>query len=139
MPLMALLKRLAELAKATYLGDQGLRVEIGVTGRNLELSSKRATALAIAVNELMSNAILHAFDGRDMGRITIDVEPADAPGRVAIRVADNGTGRPDGDREGTGLALIRQLVEHDLGGRFELHSGPEGCQAQIIFAPGGQS
>ncbi len=138
-PLMGLLKGLAELAKATYLGDRGLHVEIGVTGRNLELSSKRATALAIAVNELMSNAILHAFDGRDHGRITIDVQPADIPGHVVVRVADNGIGRPDGDREGTGLALIRQLVEHDLGGRFELHSGPEGCRAQIIFAPGGLS
>ncbi|MBN2584591.1 MAG: PAS domain S-box protein [Planctomycetes bacterium] len=135
-PLLNLLKGLAELAKATYLGEQGLRVEIGVTGRNFDLSSKKATALAIAVNELMSNAILHAFEGRSLGRINIEVESPEG-GQVLIRVIDNGTGRPNDDREGTGLALIRQLVEHDLSGRFELDSAAEGCQARIAFPLGG--
>ena len=133
-PLQTLLKGLAELAQATYLGPDDTQIDIGVAGRNLAVTSKAATSLAIVVNELVSNALIHAFPDRGHGRINITVSGGD--GRpVAIAVADDGRGCPQQAAEGTGLVLARNIVEHDLRGQFEIQSGDRGTQCVVRFSP----
>jgi len=131
-PLLTLLKGLAELAQATYLGQDDTRIEIGVTGRNMAVSSKAATSLAIVVNELIANAAIHAFADRREGRINVTVSGGDGE-PVAIAVADNGRGCPGPVTEGTGLQLARQIVEHDLRGQFQMESTSQGTRCLVRF------
>jgi len=133
-PLQTLLKGLVELAQATYLGPDDARVDIGVAGRNLPVTSKDATSLAIVVNELVSNALLHAFEGRDRGRIHITVSGGDGQ-PVVIAVADDGQGCPPEVAGGTGLLLVRNIIEHDLRGRFDMHSDDQGTRCVVTLAP----
>jgi len=131
-PILGLLKGLAELAEATY-GQPGVkRVEIGVSGTNLPVPSRAATSLAIVINELISNAMLHAFPGSAEGRVSVSVAQAD--GEVEIQVADNGVGCPPEVKPGTGLLLARTIIEHDLHGTFRMESRlTGGCRCVFSF------
>lgn len=52
-------------------------------------------ALLEIVSNLVNNALVHGFDGRDHGLISIQIEPA-APGFLVMRFADDGKGIPEG-------------------------------------------
>lgn len=107
-----------------------------IHGPPIYLPSKQATALALAMNELIANALEHAFgDGRP-GRLCIHLEQ-DGP-RITVSVADDGRGLPaDFDLErndGLGLQIARTLVEKDLVGTLQLASRPGGgSQATLTF------
>ncbi len=117
--------------------DQHLEIE--VSGDALRLSSRAATALALCVNELVQNAIEHAFVGRKRGRIWIELR--DAGGNLGVTVNDDGRGNADG-RAGAeiapspslGLHIVETLVAEDLRGTFQLRRTAKGSQA-IIQAP----
>ena len=95
-------------------------------------------SVAQAITNLLVNATLHAFEGRDDRQITITVEPADT--EVLIRVADNGNGmseaavvnaftpffttRRASGGSGLGLFSSRRVIEQVLGGRITLESRP---------------
>ena len=68
--------------------------------------------VALAVSEGVSNAVIHAFRGRDPGRI--DVRAIVDTDRVVVSVSDDGVGvapNPDSPGLGLGLALIGSLTE----------------------------
>lgn len=107
----------------------GQRVQVEVTGVPIFLPSKQATALALALNELIANALEHAFSvPRQNGRIDLALAQ-DGP-RVAVTMSDNGRGLPPGfdlNRDhGLGLQIVRTLVEKDLAGTLQLENRPEG-------------
>jgi anti-sigma regulatory factor (Ser/Thr protein kinase) len=68
--------------------------------------------IALAVSEAVSNAVIHAFRGRDPGNIDVRAFP---DGRsVVVSVSDDGVGvtpNPDSPGLGLGLALIGSLSE----------------------------
>jgi two-component sensor histidine kinase len=138
-PVQGLLKGLSELAMAGYLAPGAPRIAINVSECGCTVSSKAATSLAIVVNELISNALLHAFAGGTHGRI--DISAACSPDRrtMTIVIADDGIGCPESTEPGTGLRLIRSIVEHDLKGTFLMASGPQGgCRCELVLPnPGG--
>lgn len=103
--------------------------------------------LGQVLTNLVSNAAAHAFEGRSDRRISIEAEVL-APGRVGIRVADNGCGIPEDllprifdpfvttrmGRGGTGLGLhiAHNLVVQVLGGSIAVDSRPgEGSRFTI--------
>ncbi|MEZ7893076.1 MAG: PAS domain S-box protein [Candidatus Wallbacteria bacterium] len=75
------------------------------------------TPLGIILNELISNAVKHAFDGCD-DRI-INISAFKKEGRMAIIFKDNGTGISDTisfkNSSGFGLQLIQMLVKQMKG------------------------
>lgn len=93
-------------------------------------------AIAQALTNLMVNATLHAFEGREDRRLRIEV--TEHPDSVHIRVADNGNGmseeaavkaftpffttRPAAGGSGLGLFSCRRAIEQVLGGHIELHT-----------------
>lgn len=89
------------------------------------LSSKRATTLALILNELVSNAVKHAFPGRG-GVLEVRLEPADEGLRLTVQ--DDGPGLPaDFDflvNANVGLQVVRTLAERDMNGKFMLSRGP---------------
>jgi signal transduction histidine kinase len=93
--------------------------------------------LGQVIMNLVNNAILHGFEGRTTGTITIASAPADA-GWTALSVTDNGLGIPEADLQrifdpffttklgtggcGLGLSITHNIVTGVLGGRIEVAS-----------------
>ena len=77
------------------------------------LSVEKAVPCGLIVNELVSNAYKHAFQGRVKGEIRIGLG-VDTNGRVWLRVGDNGVGLPAGmdwrRSRSLGLRLIQLLT-----------------------------
>jgi len=77
------------------------------------LDAKQLQPLGIMINELLTNAMKHAFPGKRRG--AIDITATEAGGRVRLTVHDDGVGMPaqiDLDAStGFGLQLVRGLAE----------------------------
>ncbi len=114
-------------------------IEAVVKGPNIFLTSKQATAFALVLNELVSNAIEHGFRGRTEGRIEVELDWDGV--EVWVRVQDNGVGLPKGfdlaTSRGLGLQIARTLVEKDLTGKLALINGTgQGTTAWVQFQRG---
>jgi two-component sensor histidine kinase len=79
----------------------------------VEVPASQAASLALVINELVINAIRHAFPAGEAGQILIDVRRNDE--RLRIEIADNGVGMsgsaggPDGEGYGFGLTIVELL------------------------------
>jgi len=89
---------------------------------DIYLPVDQAIPFALVINEILSNAYKHAFKGRRRGSITISLVQNDGNIRAAVR--DDGIGIPmdiDASRTNSlGLKLVRNLIEHQLKGSFEI-------------------
>ena len=99
------------------------------------------------ITNLINNALLHAFEGRQHGMISIAAQLAQ-PGWVEITVADNGIGIPAAHLDkvfdpffttklgkggsGLGLNIVYNLVNTSLGGRIQVVSEP-GTGARFVL------
>ena len=138
-PVQELLKGLSELAMASYLAPGSTRIAVVVNDCTCTVSSRAATSLAIVVNELLSNALLHAFVGRAHGRLDLSALCSPDQKTMTIVIADDGVGCPETTMPGTGLRLISGIVEHDLKGAFTITDVPQGgCRCELVLPnPGG--
>lgn len=113
----------------------GQRIAIYVQGPGIYLASKQATAFALVLNELVSNAIEHGFRERTDGQI--DVELDWDRDEILLRVQDDGHGLPNGfdllSARGLGLQIARMLVEKDLRGRIGITNGLRDARADDDF------
>ena len=101
----------------------GKRVEASIAP--VSLAGSRATALALVFSELLQNALEH-------GGQTVRVELARRNGDVVLAIADDGSGI-DGDAgHGTGLSIVRALVQDELHGTLSLESAG-GLRAEVVF------
>ena len=84
------------------------------------LPSDYATPLALALTELVTNAVEHGLAGRE-GTVVITAHRANEGLTVSVR--DNGAGLPEG-KVGTGLGtqIVRTLIEGELGGLIDWHT-----------------
>jgi len=89
----------------------------------------------LVVNELLTNALKHAFVNRDGGTITLH-SLSDGNG-CRITIADNGVGLPDGiewPKQGKLGALIVQSLRENAKARLEIQSvRGEGLRVTIVF------
>src|SRR5882724_1344499 len=112
-------------------GASAPQIEIVYDQVSLKLPPKPFLALACITNELILNAIKHAFHGRAYGRI--EIRAWDEGDRYVLEVRDDGIGVPAGaEVVGTGLEIVATLCGTDLRGdcRF-LRDG--GTTARIAF------
>jgi len=100
------------------------KVTIETTGENIMLDINTAIPLGLVMNELVSNALKHAFPGDRKG--TIRMHARETEDRLEITFADDGIGIPEGfDWKTTpslGLRLVNILIEQ-LSGTIELKKG----------------
>jgi len=98
-----------------------------------KLSPSQITTLALAVNELATNAIKHAFETGTKGHISIKARERDEC-TIAITVDDDGLPFPElaGKGSGLGLGLVKRLVA-STGGLLILP--PAGLKVFEIRAP----
>ncbi|HEY0419588.1 MAG TPA: GAF domain-containing protein [Acetobacteraceae bacterium] len=106
------LRRLCSRIEAAQdLSSRG--IALAVETQPAEMGIDAAASLGVVVNELVTNAIRHAFAAAG-GRITVRLVPGDGTSGAMLSVSDDGRGF-DAAAEGRGLHLARQLVER-LGG-----------------------
>ena len=106
-------------------------------------------ALSSSIINLINNSILHGFEGRRGGVITIDSRLVDAD-HVEIVFADDGNGMADAVRKhlfepffttklgrggsGLGMHIVYNNVTKLLGGRIELESSPgKGTRYRLLL------
>jgi len=93
-----------------------------------------AQAVALAVSETVTNAVLHAYAGQEPGPVTVRCV-ADGDGRVVVEVLDEGRGveaRPDSPGVGHGLAAVGAVVQElDVATRRNV----PGTVVRMAFAP----
>ncbi len=112
------------------------RVELRLDMQPLLLSVEAAVPCGLILNELATNALKHAFRGRDKGVVNVALHKGD-DGRSCLMVSDNGIGLPadlDWRQSPTlGLQLVNMLARQ-LGGtvEVEVHKG-EGTEFRITF------
>jgi two-component sensor histidine kinase len=100
------------------------------------LPAQVATPLAVAMTEIMHNAVEHGFAGRP-GRLDIRADRSGSGLQVVIE--DDGAGLPPGfdpaRSEGLGLSIVRTLVESELGGDISLDACPTGGTSVTLRVP----
>ncbi|MBC9928114.1 MULTISPECIES: sensor histidine kinase [unclassified Leucobacter] len=86
-------------------------------GRFGELPSEYATPLALALTEIVTNAVEHGLAGME-GEVAIVAERNEE--RLLVQVTDTGTGLPGGTvGDGLGTQIVRTLIQGELGGSIE--------------------
>lgn len=109
----------------------GIRVERAV--EPIQVGLETAIPLGLAVNELVSNCLKHAFGGCDGGTVHLSAR-RDEDGRIELSVRDDGNGLPadvDPDSAMTlGLQIVRALTGQ-LGGRVRFHSAAGGTEVVL--------
>jgi two-component sensor histidine kinase len=107
-------------AVAQNMQRPGLEIEVTVQGDEVALPSQAATSLALAVNELLQNALEHAFVGRPRGCVAVRLRQA--PGEVTVEVRDDGIGLAADSSRHLGLEIVETLVVEDLKGTWSLEA-----------------
>lgn len=137
-------KNLANVSFSSYLRDLATNVLRATGGKAISLEVKcddvqlpiaKAIPCGLIVNELMTNAIKHAFPGGRSG--TIRLELKEEGRQLVVSVRDDGVGLPAGldykSAPSMGLQLISMLseqldatlaVERDVGTTFRISFDP---------------
>lgn len=121
---------------------------VAASGRNLKadldlskvvVPAEKAAPLALMVNELLTNAIKHAYKDRDPGDSgTLGVNLSRRDGHFRIEVSDDGAGMPLRDSTGSfGLRLVNSLARQ-LGADIEWKDAGPGTRV-IIRLPVGST
>lgn len=136
----------SEMSIAAYLPDlvddivmifpNSRNVQVEKRIEDFTLSVKALSSVGIIVNELITNAMKHAFVGRDRGQLTVTAVLADDG--VTLTVADDGVGVPAGldgsNTAGLGLKMVEMLttqmegvlrIERERGTRYILTFKPQ--------------
>jgi len=108
-------------------------ITITVYGEPLLLSSQAATSLTLAVNELVQNALEHAFKGRRKGEVAVSL--GHSPDEVVVIVKDDGVGLPAEYASHLGLEIVETLVKDDLNGRLKFNRPASGGTEVSIRLP----
>jgi signal transduction protein with GAF and PtsI domain len=117
-------------AVAQNMQRPDLEVEVTVQGDEVALPSQVATSLALAVNELIQNALEHAFVGRAQGCVAVCLRRT--PGALEVEVRDDGVGLSESSSRQLGLEIVETLVREDLAGEWWL-TGDGGTTARITI------
>ena len=107
-------------------------ITISITGGSATLTADTASSVALVVNELVTNALEHAFPARGEGHITISF----APGALfhTVAVSDDGCGFDvSAPRASLGLNIVEATVKDRLHGQLVIHSGGSGTRASFDF------
>jgi two-component sensor histidine kinase len=100
------------------------------------LGMQQAVLLGLILNELVTNAVKHAFPDNRAGRIQVRLGALDT--QLRLSVEDDGVGFDRSSRSGAelgqGQALLLGLA-HELGGRLEVHSTTSGSSFRLTFPP----
>lgn len=120
------------LFRSYHVSADRISLEVDVHGVRLPIDA--AVPCGLLVNELVSNCLKHAFQGRDRGRIRVELAPV-SEAEALLCVSDDGVGLPltmaPEAAETFGMQLILALMDQ-LHGKLEI-SRQAGTAMQVIF------
>jgi two-component sensor histidine kinase len=131
---------LEQVRPAEHLQELCAQIERGLSRRgvtvvcdfaDVSLSSEETTAVSMLVNELVTNALKHAFPEERDGVIQVSLGPA--PGGLVLLIEDNGIGFKPGARSrstGLGTRLVKTFVLQ-LKATHRVDSGEGGTRHHI--------
>jgi two-component system, sensor histidine kinase PdtaS len=119
------LAELLDRLRAMLVQGLGGSKEVDAVLEPVSLAGNRATALALVFSELLQNALEHGGD-------TVRVELTQRDGELVLAIADDGGGLGEEPVSGTGLSIVRALVQEELEGRLSLESNG-GLRAEVVF------
>jgi len=106
------------------------RVSLDYIIDSIELDVDSAIPLGLIVNELLTNALKHAFPVNKNGKIKISLRKINDL-TLELEVVDNGVGKSIDDHEGFGTQLIKLLIQQ-LDGKI-IHKTTEGTNVSFEF------
>jgi PAS domain S-box-containing protein len=111
------------------------RVKLALDLEPISVAVDVAIPCGLVLNELITNAVKHAFPGERSGAVRVEIGPHDS-GRLMLAVSDDGVGLPatfDFARsESLGVQLIQTLAAQ-VDGDFSFTTGPTGSRFQLLF------
>lgn len=118
---------------ATSGATRGRPPEIATELDHVWLSSEQAVALALIVNELLANALLHGRPPEGQP-LRLRVRCVQEDHEMALTVSDNGGGLRGEKTGGQGMNIVAQLAQVNLRGALEIGNRDGGVCAQLRFA-----
>lgn len=114
--------------------DPERRVHVRLEGDVGILSERRGFALALVLNELITNAFRHGFPEGRAGRIAIRLTRDGSS--ATVEVTDDGIGSASIQRArviGSGRSIVNALVKDELAGTVQYDSTPHGTTVTVQF------
>lgn len=121
-------------------GTSERNIPVRVDSEPIELEVHRAVPCALIMNELVTNALKHAFPGDRTGEIRISFRRSE-PGWLELGIGDNGVGCPVSVAEGLSKSLglrIVKILAKQLDGSIRQERG-EGTLVVLRFPEGSTS
>ncbi len=118
----------SDVVGASGRDDIAIHTDIDV----IDVPSNNASALGLVLNEVVTNAIKHAFKNGRSGKLTVSAKHANENARIVV--ADDGPGLPDGTdgQAGLGRTLIAKL-SRQVGATTEWRRADPGTAVVISF------
>lgn len=124
---------IAHVVQSYELPDERVALELAVA--EVPLGIDRAVPCALVINELLGNALRHAFPGERRGTVRVELTELE-DSRVCLAVRDDGVGLPPGfdirNATSMGLQLVATLAEQ-LEAMVAV-SGGAGAAFELTFA-----
>lgn len=114
----------------------GSRCELRLEGGEISVPARQATAMALVVQELMTNSLKHGVCGHESGvlRVSWDAQAAEGRTRVQMRWQETGGPSPTvSPQRGLGTRLIDGFTRFELAGSADLHFGETGVDHAFVF------
>ena len=112
------------------LSREEIKVDCNVDG--VTASPEKATSISIIVNELVTNAIKHAFNGEGAGRVSVTGRSGK---KFELIIADDGRGMQASKRDGhngLGTRLVESFTKQ-LGAAHEVVSTERGTTHRLLI------
>ncbi|MCG8481086.1 MAG: ATP-binding protein [Spirochaetales bacterium] len=110
-------------------------VTVATSVDDVVLPAELLSSLGMITNELVTNAMKHAFVGLNDGSLSVTLSVSETSRHGELIVRDNGIGAREiageGRRSGFGMRLLKTLASHS-GGTIEV-SGDAGTTARVTF------
>lgn len=111
----------------------GTSVKTIIDGKFGQLPSEKATSLAMALTEIVTNAVQHGLANAS-GVVHVSAERKGK--KLTVTISDNGKGLPDKKlQEGLGTSIVKSLIEGELRGSINWFSPKEGGTRVVVELP----
>jgi two-component sensor histidine kinase len=129
-------KNLANQTFGSLIG-QTHKIRLQVDVDSVQVAMDQALPCGLILNELMANAIKHAFPENKSGEISVQLKPVKGGPQFRLSVSDTGVGLPANFKERSekslGVNLFRDLARQ-LEGEWEVGPG-SAAHFAVVFKP----
>ncbi len=132
-PVRDFVGRLAQRLRNAHALEDHIRIDIDTP--DVAVGERHGFALALILNELLTNTFRHAFHDGRAGRVHVRMTISD--GEAVLEVEDDGGGErpPDSSRSepGSGRSIIHALAKSELNGIVEYPPAEAGMLVRVRF------